>query len=604
MTMTADARGAGAPDYDVVIVGAGLAGLTLARQLLLNSSSVRILHIDKRLQVPQKGQKVGEATVQVSGHYFSRILDLEEYLLREHYLKYNLRFHWRTPGGDPTRAESYSQSYIRKLSNIPTYQLNRNELEGELLRLNGEAADQYTFHNHALDLQIALSDEGARGGLHAITYTRDGRPRTVTARWVVDAAGRASVLKKKLDLLKTNNIRHGASFLWVDGLLNVERLTDATPRELRLNPQRQQTGHFPFWLATNHFCEEGAWFWVIPLHGITSLGLVYDNRIVNPDEVNNPKGLVDWVCARFPLFERDLRDRTILHMGSFRDISFDAVQTIDRNHWAMVGEAGRWTDPLYSPGSDVIAIYNTLVTDSILTADQADLDQKVPLYEQLEQAVYQAYVPSFSISYECLGDQEIYSLKYVWELTIYFAFYVFPFINELFTDRRFLVAFLRSFGKLGRVNVGLQHFLKGYYDWKKVHRERHAEPIFFDFYDVHGLVLAEQVFYKVGVSVDEARVVLDMQLANTMTLALYTVAHIYAMVLEEPALVWNKSFLMSLDLDRLSFDPARMRDEYAVHARSADRYEWPAGWNPEAAFRFKTPMRQAAAPMPAAASAS
>jgi hypothetical protein len=254
----------------------------------------------------------------------------------------------------------------------------------------------------------------------------------------------------------------------------------------------------------------------------------------------------------------------------------------------MVGEAGRWTDPLYSPGGDVISIYNTLVTDSILTADQAELESKVPLYEQLEQAVYQAYVPSFAISYECLGDQEAYSLKYVWELTIYFGFYVFPFINDLFTDRRFLIHFLRNFTRLGRVNLVLQSFLKHYYDWKKLHREPHTTPIFFEFYDIHGLAVAEQTFYRVGVSLDEARAVLDDQLANTMTLAKYIAAHVYAMVLNEPGAVWNKAFVENLDTERLAFDVAEMRAEYGRHRDCTERYPWPAGWNPEAAFRFQT----------------
>jgi hypothetical protein len=379
--------------------------------------------------------------------------------------------------------------------------------------------------------------------------------------------------------------------MWVDGLLNFEYLTDSTHKQVRLNPQRSHTGHLPFWLATNHFCEEGLWFWVIPLQGVTSLGLVYDNRLIRPEAVNDPKLLVKWVCEHFPLFARDLPDRKILHWAGYRDQSFDCAQTIDRGRWALVGEAGRWTDPLYSPGGDVISIYNTLVTDSILTASQEELDAKVPLYEALEKAVYAAYVPSFATSYDCLGDQEAFSLKYTWELTIYFAFYVFPFINDLFTDRRFLVSFLRSFSKLGRVNLVLQTFINRYYHWKKTNREPHAAPIFYDFYESGGLGVAEKTFYKVGVSLDETRTVLDQQLENAMCLARYTAAHIYAMVLDDPTLVWNRSFLEHLDLERLAFDPEAMRTAYAPHGGNTERYVWPAGWNPEAAFRFNTPRR-------------
>ncbi len=80
-----------AEQYDVVIIGAGLAGLSLARQLLLNSEK-KILLVEKRAEIPPSQQKVGEATVQVSGYYFSKVLDLEEHLLREHFMKYNLRF--------------------------------------------------------------------------------------------------------------------------------------------------------------------------------------------------------------------------------------------------------------------------------------------------------------------------------------------------------------------------------------------------------------------------------------------------------------------------------------------------------------------------------
>src|SRR5205085_8799182 len=123
--------------YDVLIIGAGLAGLSLARQLLLNTDK-RILLIDRRAEIPPAKQKVGEATVQLSAYYFSKVLDLEEHLLREHFMKYNLRFYWKTPGRACDCYEDYSQSYIRNLSNIASYQLDRNKIEGELLRLNLE----------------------------------------------------------------------------------------------------------------------------------------------------------------------------------------------------------------------------------------------------------------------------------------------------------------------------------------------------------------------------------------------------------------------------------------------------------------------------------
>jgi glycine/D-amino acid oxidase-like deaminating enzyme len=103
---------------DAVILGGGLAGLSLARQLILTSSK-KILLLEKRPHIPPARQKVGEATVQLSGYYFSKVLDLEEHLLRKHFMKYNLRFYWKTPGRSNTSYEDYSQSYIRSMSNVP-----------------------------------------------------------------------------------------------------------------------------------------------------------------------------------------------------------------------------------------------------------------------------------------------------------------------------------------------------------------------------------------------------------------------------------------------------------------------------------------------------
>jgi flavin-dependent dehydrogenase len=574
-------------EIDVLITGAGLAGLTLARQLLLAKPDISILMVDRGAEVPNPKQKVGEATVQVSGYYYSRVLELEEYLLQEHYLKYNLRFYWKSQrGGDVW--EDLSQSYIRKVSNIATFQLDRNTFEAEVLRRNRESPNFQLIHP-ITSLQVDLGEEGP----HAFRFQAGGREIAGRAAWVVDASGRNRFLAKRQKLERPSPIHHGASFLWVEGLLDPEKITNLDRKALRVRPERGILGHFPTFLATNHYCGEGYWFWEIPLHGKTSLGLVYDSANVASKDVATAEKLVEWICREYPLYARDLPQRKILHHSGFTSFALDSGQTISAAGWALCGEACRFTDPLYSPGGDLISIYNTLIADAILTRDRRELEAKVRLYEPLARAVYEAYVPSFAVSYCTLGDQECFSLRYVWELTVYFAFYVFPFINDLHVDRTFLPGFLRRFGQLGPINQGIHRLLAAYYRWKKEHVVLAApEPVFFEFMEVGALAAAELTFYQVGVGHDEARRVLDEQLENLRDLARWTAAHVAAVVLDDPRAATNAAYIRGLDLDDLQLDPEAMAARLAAACReTSETYAW--RFDVPCMARFRTERRVA-----------
>jgi 2-polyprenyl-6-methoxyphenol hydroxylase-like FAD-dependent oxidoreductase len=555
---------------DVLIIGAGLAGLTLARQLLLSRPEIRILMVDRQAEIPSSKQKVGEATVQVSGYYYSRVLEMEEHLLREHFLKYNLRFYWPTERGGKV-WEDLSQSYIRKISNIATYQLDRNKFEAAVLEKNRESPG-FELINPASGLQVDLAEEGP----HAFRFEAGGREVSGRAAWVVDASGRNRFLARRQKLERPSPIHHGASFLWVEGLLDPEKCTDLDRKAIRLRPERSALGHFPAFLATNHFCGEGYWFWEIPLHGKTSLGLVYDADLISNRDVGTAEKLVEWICREYPLFVRDLPQRKILHHSGFTSFALDSGQTISAAGWALVGEACRFSDPLYSPGGDLIAIYNTLIADAILTRDRRELAAKVRLYEPLARAVYEAYVPSFAVSYCTLGDQECFSLRYAWELTIYFAFYVFPFINDLHVDRWFLPGFLRRFGSLGPINHGIHRLLAAYYRWKKENVVLAApEPVFFDFTEVGALAAAELTFYRVGIGLDEARQVLDEQLENLRDLARWIAAHVVAAVLDDPRAATNAAFVRGIDVANLQLDPEAMAARLAAACReTSETYAW------------------------------
>jgi len=551
--------------WDVVILGGGLAGLTLARQLMLHSDR-RVLLLDKRRELPAPHQKVGESSVQVGGNYFSKVLDMEEHLLREHFMKYNLRFYFKTAGLDGRGFEDYGQTYIRPFSNVASYQIDRNKFEAELLARNLESP-RFTLALPAREIDVDLREDGTP---HRLSL-RHGRPVghgedggdgegngdvvELTADWVVDCTGRGRALASKMGLKRGGEIRHGTAFLWVDGLVNVEKLTDLSLAEIRKKPDRQVLGHLPLWLATTHFMGPGFWFWVIPLQGKTSLGLVFDKATFPKEKVATAEGFIAWVCQEFPLFARDLPGREVLHYAGIPDFAHDCGQTISPHRWAMSGEAGRFSDPFYSPGSDLIAIYNTLITDAIRTRDPARLAAKVRSYEQLMRSIYEAYVPTYAESYDALGDEEAFILKYTWELTVYFAFYVFPFLNDFLTEERFLPAYFRRFARLGPMNRNLQRFLSGYYRWVTEHRPPICRPVHHDYLDLGPLAKAEKTFYRVGISIPEAKKVLDEQLESLTELARFSLAYLSSVVVGDPALLTHRGFVAAIDPTDFPFDP-------------------------------------------------
>ncbi|MBX3010155.1 MAG: tryptophan 7-halogenase [Caldilineaceae bacterium] len=446
-----------AAQYDVIILGGGLAGGTLAQQLKRADPTLKLLVIEKRQHpVPEAAHKVGESSVEMGSHYLRNIVGAKEHLETVQLPKSGLRFFF--PQDDNRDITQRVELGCTSVLPVSTHQIDRGRFENMLHDVNERSG---------IDVWDKASVKSVDFGpaRHSVTVERGETETTVTGRWVVDAAGRGNILKRKLGLKKESSHNVNAVWFRFDRILNVADWSDDPAWQAAVPPDARR-------FSTTHLMGRGYWVWLIPLYpNSTSVGIVADAQLHPHAEMNRFEKAVKWLetyepqCAEAVKATADrLQDFCVL-----RHYAHDCQQVFSADRWCLTGEAGVFVDPFYSPGSDFIGLSNTIVTTLILKERRGEsIAQDAELYNRFYLDTFHSYIGTYENQYPLMGNAQVMTCKVIWDFSIYWGVNALIFFHNKSQDLGFWTDLRQHLTRYDKLNVRMQEFFRA---WDRLQQE-------------------------------------------------------------------------------------------------------------------------------------
>jgi flavin-dependent dehydrogenase len=463
-------------ECDVAIVGGSLAGAGTALLLLRAQPALQVVLIEKSTHFPRR---VGEATVEVSGYFLSKVLGLTQFLNETQLTKQGMRFWFNHP--DAHDVATCSELGGRYLARVPAWQVDRSTLDEEVLARAVAAGARLLRPAKVGSIRLTP------GGRQEVAVETSEGARRIRARWVVDASGFTCLLARQEGWLKAN-LAHPTTACWARwrGVADWDGLELSTR-----HPEWAQACAGIRHTATNHFVGDGWWAWCIPLKGgETSVGVVFDQRRVQWPAGPAPLGqrLKSFLCAHPAA-------REVLHAAEpvEGDVRWRAnlpyrSDPIAGDGFVLVGDAAGFLDPLYSPGMDWLSYTVSRGTELILTAlrGEAPAHRIAAHNRDFAQSYDRWFDAIYRDKYDWLGDYELLQVGFRLDLGMYYLGVVsqpmrdgatalrqpvfsLPTSNLPFQLMRTYNRRLASMGRerrrrgiFGRHNAGRRHFLNGF----------------------------------------------------------------------------------------------------------------------------------------------
>ena len=425
-------------EYDVVIMGAGFAGLCQARHLMLNIPNIKIALIDPRpIERSEKDLKIGESLIEVAALFLCKELGLHDYLIENHPPKSGLNFHWPK---DPAQTESlddYYHIWANRQTPIASFHLQRAKFEQDLLYMNKDMGAVF-YNGRVVDVDLTPSD-----AIKTVEIKVGGEKIELKAKHIIDAAGRNFIIGRKTDnllfgpenLLGLNN---GSTWLRVK---NVDR----TIFHSGYHPDGGSTSHY---YSTNHYFGHGHWLWMIPIDKKSmelSIGVIHHHDVIPAEQINTQDKFCAFLRANHNLLAQLIDSGEIVDFNCWPKIAHKSKTMFSPDNWYVIGDAAHIFDAFYSYGTTMIAFAVESVTEIIRAklAGEADAEDKRAAYNDFNLAYGRTVNCLYRGHAQQLGHASVMSWRIYFEYMWWFGVHVPTYIGKWHLDLKFVSKYVQ-----------------------------------------------------------------------------------------------------------------------------------------------------------------
>jgi FAD-dependent halogenase len=377
----------GVEDVDVVVVGGGPGGATLASLVAMQGHRVVVLEKEK---FPR--WQIGESLLPSTVHGVCRLTGVADELAKAGFtIKRGGTQRW---GSNP-EPWTFSFSVSPKMTGQTSYayQVERSKFDKILLdharRMGADVREE-------CDVNDIVSDTDRVRG---VSYTdAGGKAGEIRAKYVVDASGNKSRIYKHI----------GGSRKYSDFF-----------RSLALFGYFEGGKRLPSPNSGNILSAafDSGWFWYIPLRPtLTSVGAVVRREMANKIQ-GDPEEALQALIAECPMISDYLRDAKRVTEGQYgqlrvrKDYSY-----LNTKFWrpgmVLVGDAACFVDPIFSSGVH-LATYSALLAARSINSVMAQVVDEEAAFREFEQR----YRREYGVYYEFLVafyDMHVSESSYFW----------------------------------------------------------------------------------------------------------------------------------------------------------------------------------------------